>query len=73
VVVTTLNTNTTGQMDITNGSMVIRGPTPAAVTAQITSGFNGVERRRDQQLGRGRRRQRRHRHRLRQQRRLRRE
>jgi autotransporter-associated beta strand protein len=41
VVITTLNTNTSGQMDVTNGSMVIRGSTGDAVRAQIVSGFNG--------------------------------
>jgi autotransporter-associated beta strand protein len=41
VVVTTLNTHSTGQMDITNGAMVIRGSTPSAVFTQIQSGFNG--------------------------------
>ena len=41
VTVTTVTTTGTGKLDVTNNAMVIRGSTPAAVIAQITSGFNG--------------------------------
>jgi autotransporter-associated beta strand protein len=41
VTITTLNTHGTGQLDITNNAMVVRGMSAAQVRAAIMSGFNG--------------------------------
>jgi autotransporter-associated beta strand protein len=41
VTVSTLNTNSSGKLDLTDNSMVIRGMTAPAVQALITSSYNG--------------------------------